>query len=328
MTSTKYSVIIPVYNAESTIERCLNSLLNQIPENTELVIINDGSVDKSGEICQCYADCNSNIKYFEKNNGGVSSARNLGLKNVTGKYILFVDSDDYVSDEYWQIINNVIDKYQPDMLQFGFQEIGDTVKNRNTGNCVVFDQLTVVRKINQFMRDYMFSSLWCRVFKGDIIRNNNMCFDESLHIGEDQTFIFSYAMHMTSLVSISNALYCVVLDNLESLSRKRRDYLTEELICVSKRMFAALKNAQISEHLKKTIEASLTWVYYRSAYSSFREIKKYGYCTRERRKKIQEICNAYNNENIKPKDVSSGLIAIPVNYNMDVIIDVLISCKR
>lgn len=93
----KYSIIIPVYNAEGTLRRCLDSLVGQQFSNYELLLINDGSTDGSDAICREYASTYSCVRYFAKENGGVSSARNLGLEQAEGEYILFADSDDYVS---------------------------------------------------------------------------------------------------------------------------------------------------------------------------------------------------------------------------------------
>ena len=113
--SIRYSVIIPAYNAEKTIRRCLDSLVSIIRDDVELLVINDGSGDRTGEICQEYAERYSNVRYFCKENGGVSSARNMGLDEAAGEYILFVDSDDFVTEEYFEISDNVT-RIQPDFV--------------------------------------------------------------------------------------------------------------------------------------------------------------------------------------------------------------------
>ena len=102
----KYSIIIPVYNAEGTLRRCLDSLVGQQFSNYELLLINDGSTDDSDAICREYANTYSCVRYFAKENGGVSSARNLGLEQAEGEYILFADSDDYVSPIFIEVLLN------------------------------------------------------------------------------------------------------------------------------------------------------------------------------------------------------------------------------
>lgn len=105
------SVIVPVYNVEKYLPRCLNSLIKQTYENLEILLVDDGSVDSSGDICDAYAANDSRIRVFHIKNGGVSNARNIALENMTGKYVTFVDSDDWINDNWVKIaIDNVIDK--------------------------------------------------------------------------------------------------------------------------------------------------------------------------------------------------------------------------
>ena len=102
----KISVIIPVYNAEKTLHRCIDSILAQTFSDFEVLLIDDGSKDKSGEICDEYARKDSRIKVCHKENGGVSSARNMGLDNAKGEWITFVDADDYIASDFLSAINN------------------------------------------------------------------------------------------------------------------------------------------------------------------------------------------------------------------------------
>ena len=95
-----FSVIVPVYNAEKTLQRCVDSILAQTFEDFELILINDGSKDQSGDICDEYAAKDSRVKTVHKTNGGVSSARNAGLRIAQGEYIAFIDSDDYIDNDY------------------------------------------------------------------------------------------------------------------------------------------------------------------------------------------------------------------------------------
>lgn len=144
----KYSVIVPVYNAEETIQRCLESLLYHIPQSAEVLVINDGSTDHSGEICRRFAEQYPALRYMEKENGGVSTARNLGLDCACGEYVLFVDSDDYVEPQYWETIDDLIERYHPDMLQRGFRENGEIARDRNTGVYVAVGVREVAQKID------------------------------------------------------------------------------------------------------------------------------------------------------------------------------------
>ena len=102
--ASKISVIIPVYNVEQYLEKCLDSILNQTYKNIEIILVNDGSIDKSGLICDEYSRKYNNIKVFHKENGGVSSARNLGIDNATGQYLAFIDPDDYIDVNMYEIL--------------------------------------------------------------------------------------------------------------------------------------------------------------------------------------------------------------------------------
>ena len=106
----KISIIVPVYNAEQYLRRCIDSILNQSFTDFELILIDDGSKDKSSDICDEYAAKDSRIKVYHKENGGVSSARNLGLDNANGEWIAFVDSDDFIKEDYLKHMAILISK--------------------------------------------------------------------------------------------------------------------------------------------------------------------------------------------------------------------------
>lgn len=105
----KVSIIIPVYNATQHLNQCLDSILNQDFNDFELLLINDGSTDTSGEICDDYAGKDKRIKVFHQNNAGVSAARNKGIENANGEWITFMDSDDYIQKNYFEILNTAPD---------------------------------------------------------------------------------------------------------------------------------------------------------------------------------------------------------------------------
>ena len=105
------SVIVPVYNVENYLKRCLDSIINQTYQNIEIILIDDGSTDNSGNLCEDYKKIDNRIKVVHKTNGGLSDARNTGIKKAKGKYITFVDSDDYVEYDYVEYLYNLIKKY-------------------------------------------------------------------------------------------------------------------------------------------------------------------------------------------------------------------------
>ena len=111
----KITVIVPVYNVENYLNKCLDSILKQTYQNLEIIVVNDGSTDNSGTICQEYAQKDNRIVYIEKDNGGLSDARNAGLDRMTGSYVTFVDSDDWIEQDYVEVLYNKLTEYQADI---------------------------------------------------------------------------------------------------------------------------------------------------------------------------------------------------------------------
>ena len=321
----KYSVIIPVYNAERTLRRCLDSLVDQSFDDYELLLINDGSTDGSDAICCEYAAAYPQIRYFAKKNGGVSSARNLGLEQAKGKYILFVDSDDYVAENYFQVLNS--DRSAAELYLFGAEDSCGAGQKKSTGGFFVENELQIAHKIQLALQAYLFSSLWNKAFQRTVIERFHLRFEDRLHIGEDQLFIFEYAMHIKSLASVEETLYFVDISDQGSLSRKARPYLTEQLMEVNRRMYAAYRAAEHSPEAARYYEAALSWVTYRSAYSSCKELLKFEYSVKQRRQKIRRICKLYRAEKIRPVGWKCRVIALPVQLSWAFTLDVLTRYK-
>ena len=148
----KLSVIIPVYKAEKTIRRCLDRLLNQPHGDIEIIVINDGSPDSSGAICKEYAEKYSEIKYVEKENGGVSTARNMGLDIARGEYVVFVDSDDWVYDNFFSTIEKSLNEDDWDLFQYSQDYTdGKTEKPRIQADFKSIDHQVIFNKIILFV---------------------------------------------------------------------------------------------------------------------------------------------------------------------------------
>lgn len=324
----RYSVIIPVYNAEGTLRRCLDSLVGQQFSNYELLLINDGSTDGSDAICREYASTYSCVRYFAKENGGVSSARNLGLEQAKGEYILFVDSDDYVSEDYFALLSHTLESNAVDLLMFGYRNFGGASTEWDTGEFYENAEVSVAKRISSAMQQYLFSSLCSKTFKRQIIEQYNIRFASDLAIGEDQTFIFTYAMYIRSIGSIEDRLYNVDVSDGNSLSRKARPYLTEHLMEVNRRMYAAYQAVPHAPEAAKHYEAALSWMAYRSVYSSCKELLKFDYSVKQRRRDIRKICKLYRTEEIKPIGWKCRIIALPVRKIWVSAIDWMIQHRR
>ena len=165
----KYSVIIPVYNSEKTIDRCLQSLLSQKRADVEIIVIDDGSEDRSGEILSKYAEKNNTLILLRQENSGVSVARNTGIEKASGDYILFVDSDDFVSDDYFYALDQMGNQTDDDLIVFASNTIGGPEVDESG----LYHQLEVLKDNNKKMQLLLASrkimSPWNKRFKRKIL---------------------------------------------------------------------------------------------------------------------------------------------------------------
>lgn len=186
------SIIVPVYNADRYINKCINSILAQKNTDWELLLIDDGSTDNSGKICDEYASTNYRIRVFHKQNGGVSSARNVGLDKAQGTWIAFIDSDDYIDDEYLSIEQQLFDC---DIIQKGFIHI----KGNNTFQ-KKYKHLSIIqpnRKILYYQAHHYIGALWDKIIKRSII--GEMRFNTNFSFGEDFVFFVSIINRINSI---------------------------------------------------------------------------------------------------------------------------------
>ncbi len=321
----QYSVIVPIYNAESTLPHCIDSLVKRPIADYELLLVNDGSTDGSGAICQDYAARYPQIRYFQKENGGVSSARNLGLEQAEGEYILFVDSDDYVSDDYFTVIDRELAQRPADLLMFGAASAGTENQTWITGTYYKTEEPNIAEKVAEALRRHLFSSMVSKCFRAELIRKNKMRFCEDLAIGEDQNFLFEYAMHVHSIASVENVLYLIDTADEGSLSRKPRSYLTDQLMDVNRRMYRAYRSVPHGPVAAKYYEAALAWMTYRSVYTCCKELLKFDYSAERHRHEMEKICRRCRQEKVKPLGWKCRVIALPVQLGWTRMIDRIVA---
>lgn len=324
----KFSVIVPVYNAEKTLRRCVESVIKQPFSDYELILINDGSLDKSGEMCADFASRFSQVKYIDKENGGVSSARNAGLEAASGKYILFLDSDDFVADNYFEALNEMTEKNDCDMYMFSCRLSGGENEEIRLDKNAVYKGENYFNELSRAVKDRRINPPVQKVFLKDITEKIHLRFSNEIYIGEDQLFCLTYALYAESLCTLDKILYNVSLENGDSLSRKRRDDLKEQLIFGHKEMFKALKNAPVEKSEKEKIFAAIAYSFYRSAYSSSKELLKYEISSKERRRRIKDVCRAFCNEKVPTKNFKTFVISLPIRLKTAFLIDKAIRLKK
>lgn len=201
----KISVIVPIYNAEKHLHRCVDSILAQTFTDFELLLVNDGSKDKSGAICDEYAAKDSHVRVFHKENGGVSSARNLGLDNAKGEWITFVDSDDWVSSEYLSNMYSCVSDEIDMVFSYATIYTGNDFYRENYPSCIVCsNELDSLFSKNDL---HWHTSPWSKLYRTNLIRINKLKFDNGIHIGEDLVFVYSYMLLCSYIYVSSHADY-------------------------------------------------------------------------------------------------------------------------
>ena len=194
MNIPKISVIVPVYNVEKYLHRCIDSILTQTFTDFELLLIDDGSKDNSGKICDEYAEKDKRIRVFHKENGGVSSARNLGLDNAGGEWICFADSDDWVKNNWLEIFSKSFN--HGDLIISGYYEVKNNTIIREKG---VFNQPSLLSTVSILEKKNIFGYLWCKCFKRSIINKYQIRFGLKYRIWEDVEFIYSYMQRINTV---------------------------------------------------------------------------------------------------------------------------------
>ena len=195
------SIIVPVYNAENFLRRCIDSILAQSYTDFELLLVDDGSPDNCGAICDEYATQDSRVRVLHKENGGVSSARNLGLDNAQGEWVTFIDSDDWVESDF---LEKMMISADTDLVVGGNVRPSGELKQAT-------DKLYDTASMADFLEEHLNGSLlrapWGKLLRYSIIEHYHIRFDEHIRFGEDTIFIYKYLCQCQVVSTISSCGY-------------------------------------------------------------------------------------------------------------------------
>lgn len=297
----KITVIVPVYNVESYLRKCLDSIIAQTYKNIEIVVVNDGSTDASGEICKEFSEMDHRIIYIEQENAGISAARNTGLNNMSGNYVTFVDSDDWIESNYVETLYKKITEYQADIAvgnyysfnesegMFYFHISGDSYYERVYDNVSIFENLYE----SQEMKSFALISAWGKLYKAGLFER--LRFDIG-KLGEDGYLNQKIYLLAEKIVYIHNGIYSYRIRN-NSLSRSWTEKWMHALVdAMSERItLLASLGYPLEKHLaiyRQMLEGSLSngkvsGLEETSTYKEF-EAKKYLLDKLEKTKKIQK----------------------------------------
>lgn len=245
-----FSIIVPVYNSSHTLERCLESVLSQDFNDYEVICVDDGSSDSSWIVLEDYVSRDSRIRCFAQSNSGPSVARNRGLQEALGKYVLFLDSDDYyyVNDALSIIKKAIVSHLGCEVVFFaGAIKSSDGVFPDKSKQNKVYDFGYQCMEDNCLNSEgIVFGSVYVQCCKKSVLDDHAIRFDENLYYGEDRLFVCTFYHYANTTVEIPDALYCYVVNNSMSLMRdeKRRIRLHSDNRQVVKQLDKLLNNRE------------------------------------------------------------------------------------
>lgn len=274
------SVIVPVYNVEKYVGKCIKSILEQTFKNFELIVVNDGSQDESQKICEeSFVGKESFVKLVNIKRGGVSKARNVGLDEAKGEWIYFVDSDDYLGKDHLQ---NYADHLDADIIFQGyrlFNEVNDATleikrmdSNFAENRVESMDTLCAIFEYGNF-----FGPTWNKIFRADILRTRNIRFDETLSFREDELFTFEYCQYVNSVRILPTSSYNYRKTS-GSLMRRYND--PKMVYRVVERSYSASLQLPLTKKFRELIEeyytnslSMLGWTIYDKRHLQLREFR-------------------------------------------------------
>lgn len=210
----KYSFVIPVYGCEQYLEACVESILSQKGDHAfEIILVDDGSRDRSGQIADMLARKDSRIRTFHKENGGAASARNFGLQQIRGEWLIFVDADDTITENYLVDAQIALADYATDLLVLGmyfdYYRNAKLIRSQLCGypNDCILDQEIIAKEFYDFFTRNCFSSACSKIFRAQIVKNNKLLFNENLVIYEDLEFVLRYLFCADKITIFSRGYY-------------------------------------------------------------------------------------------------------------------------
>ncbi|PQV47696.1 glycosyl transferase family 2 [Jejuia pallidilutea] len=240
----KISIIIPVYNVEQYLHRCMHSILNQTYTNLEIILINDGATDNSGEICDDYASKDDRILVIHQKNKGLSGARNSGLKRATGEFVGFVDSDDWIEYDMFERMMNLIQNENIDVVECGILKSLDVEDNINRhGKLNIEDRLSALKRI---ITNQQFS-VWRRLYKKKIIED--ITFVEGKN-SEDVYFTLDVFKNINKIAYTSAPLYNYFIGGV-SITRGGYRLKTLDTVDAALHLEDMVRNQEKDEELKQ-----------------------------------------------------------------------------
>lgn len=261
----KISIIVPVYNVEKYLSDCVMSLINQTYKNTEIILVDDGSKDNSGVLCDEFAQKFENIKCVHKINGGLSDARNAGLENVTGEYIMFIDSDDYLPSDACEVMLNAIEDKNADFIVANYINCDEdgTLWEKPIFNLEKYKNFKVDIKDYSDSFFVMNSSVCNKIFRKSFLDANNMKFTVGIP-AEDAVFTMQCFINSKNVFYIPNVIYYYRQRNLPtSISTNCNEKYFLGISKAYKILYDMFKENNELEFYRFFYAKSMTYIFYK-----------------------------------------------------------------
>ncbi len=253
----KVSVIIPVYNGEKSIARCLDSVRCQTYQDLEILVINDGSTDNSLSICESLAEQDTRIRVISQKNAGVSAARNAGLQSATGIYLQFVDADDYVDSEITEYLVTYMEKEKSELAVCSYFDVIDCYdisRNENSDEgCLSVD--AYMNKLLQQPSHFYFGVLWNKLYRRSLVETNHLQFDKNISFGEDFIFNMEYLSYVKQVAMCREPLYFYAQETGNSLTRSKQS--CEVRMRQREVLYEALRNYFVKNGTYESVKESV-----------------------------------------------------------------------
>lgn len=239
MVQRSVSVIVPIYNSKNYLKKCVLSILNQTYTNIEVILIDDGSSDGSSKICDDFAIQDNRVKVVHIPNGGVSNARNVGIQHATGEYIAFVDSDDYIDEDFLETLVKGMQKNSSDLCVSALspERLGSSFEIRIAPD--------YEKELLFLFQNFLLFGPMVKLYRAEMIRKHRISFPKGISYGEDLLFNLDYLSVIDRICYINQCGYHYVLDNTESLSRKVRWNMFDNEMMLHQRLMDWLKEKHL-----------------------------------------------------------------------------------
>lgn len=315
----KISVIIPVYNVEQYLPKCIESILNQTYRNLEIILVDDGSTDSSGKVCDEYAVKDSRVSVLHKENGGASSSRNAGLEFAHGEYIAFVDSDDWLDSNMYADMMDISLKYDADIVECGYRYIKNEgaliVDKENTGEITVYDNISALNKL--YFGDQIWGGisivLWDKLYKKSALYGHKLI---NATVSEDSELTPKILYGCEKIVKVNSNWYNF---NIRPKSLSRSKFNIRDVSAVKARGSIAdffKEKAQSDIRLQKIAEYTMNLYfdsYYNYYFLCYEERKDDNYLNEAKR--LAQIVNQMYDEGLISKNFKSKLFRFsPILY--------------